>query len=212
MVSKLSDTDERLRVLLLEGDFGSSGRLPSEREMAEQLRISRPALREALRRLSELGVVEVRPGAGAFMRTVDLHELAAVRLGLEPMAAELAAVHRTDAQLDEMRGAVARLAQTIDDAVTFAATDAHLHRLLATAAGNRVLSRTLATLDELAAYSRATTASDRGFRRRALTDLESVIGHVAARRPDEAAESMRRHLGRVAERLGAAHEAAGRRP
>jgi DNA-binding FadR family transcriptional regulator len=212
MVTNLSGTDERLRALLLEGDFGSSGRLPSEREMAEQLGISRPALREALRRLSELGIVEVRRGAGAFMTTVDLHELADVRLRLEPMAAELAAIHRTDAQLEQLRAAVVRLAETIDDPVAFAATDAHVHGLLATAAGNRVLARTLGTLDELAAYSRATTAGDRGVRRRTLADLRSVVGHVAARRPEQAAAGMRRHVARVAEQLGSPHREIGPRP
>lgn len=204
MPSSSTTVDERLRALLLDGDFGRTGRLPSEREMAEELGVSRPALREALRKVVELGLVEVRRGAGAYLTAVDLSELAAVRLQLEPFAAALAAECRGDGDVRALRALVAQLAGAIDDPAAFGAADTRLHARIAEAGGNRVLVRTLARLAELASYSRATTAGDPRLRRRTLEHLTALVDLIAAGDPEGAADRMRRHLADVGAALAPA--------
>ena len=108
------------------GELHQGDRLPSERELASQMRISRPTVREAIRTLSEAGVLEVRRGqsGGAFVRTelvprallrtrfeIRVGEVAGVleaRRLLEPRVAQLAAVHASDADFAAMQATIDR--------------------------------------------------------------------------------------------------------
>ena len=111
------------------GDLHAGDRLPSERELAAQMRISRPTVREAVRALVEAGVVEVRRGqtGGIFVRSelvprdlvrtgweVRVSEVAGVleaRRLLEPRVAQLAAVHATGDHFSAMQKTIDRQAE-----------------------------------------------------------------------------------------------------
>ena len=108
------------------GELHQGDRLPPERELAAQMRISRPTVREAIRTLAEAGVLEVRRGqaGGAFVRTelvprellrsrfeIRVGEVAGVleaRRLLEPRVAQLAAVHAADADYAAMQATIDR--------------------------------------------------------------------------------------------------------
>ncbi len=62
---------DQLRALIKHGDFEAGDRLPSERELAQQLGVSRPSLREALIALEIEGAVEIRMGSGIYVLTID---------------------------------------------------------------------------------------------------------------------------------------------
>jgi GntR family transcriptional repressor for pyruvate dehydrogenase complex len=66
---------ERLKAFIVESGLQAGGRLPTEREMAEQLGVSRTAVREALKSLQALGLIEARPKQGMFLRQPDLEPL-----------------------------------------------------------------------------------------------------------------------------------------
>ncbi len=120
--ASLPDTvADRLAGRILDGELASGDRLPGERALAERLGVSRIVVREALGRLQARGLVEVRPGVGAFVAAmpervvteplslyirrhgVGLDQLFDVRRALEPQIAASAARRRSDAQLAALR-------------------------------------------------------------------------------------------------------------
>jgi GntR family transcriptional regulator, transcriptional repressor for pyruvate dehydrogenase complex len=118
--------------LLRSGRYRSGDRLPSEWELVKQLGVGRSAVREALRELSALDLVDVQPGRGTFVANLrpDLlvrpdaikseldralvGELLEVRQIIEPEAAALATVRATSADLDRLAHDVDRLAEAVD--------------------------------------------------------------------------------------------------
>jgi DNA-binding FadR family transcriptional regulator len=137
------------------GELAIGDRLPSERVMAAQMNISRPTLREAVRALTECGLLEVRPGAGAYVRSdqlpagiveerarIRIDEIAEVleaRRALEPQIAQLAALDPRPEDLTAMQRAIDRQAEAGDDRDRFLRYEIAFHLSLAHAARNSVL-------------------------------------------------------------------------
>jgi GntR family transcriptional repressor for pyruvate dehydrogenase complex len=177
------------------------GRLPSERALSELLEVSRPALREAMRRLVDLGLVEATRGSGAFLVRPDLEELLVVRRALEPVAAHLAARHATDDERGQVGRLAAQLARAQRYPERFAALDLELHRAVAQASHNRVLIACLDDLDQMMRASRAQTAGDPATRQATLDDLQKLSAAIVAGRGPAADAAMRSHLDRIAQTL-----------
>jgi DNA-binding FadR family transcriptional regulator len=146
--------------------------LPAERELAEQFDVSRVVIREAMRNLEARGVIEVRHGRGAFVRSrpdqapgqgisrsltlflrleeSSLIDLYVVRQALEVTAAPLAAQHAAPEQiagmarcLDEMQAITVAGVQGVDDLRASSAKDFEFHGLIAAASGNLPLATLL---------------------------------------------------------------------
>src|SRR5690348_9755648 len=100
---------DQLRALIARGAYQPGDRLPAERELAEGLRVSRPTVREAVRRLTDAGLLQPRRGSGTFVAEIDLDAVFGIRLRLEPYAAQLAAGRRTEADLRRLRSLVRQL-------------------------------------------------------------------------------------------------------
>ncbi len=151
-----------LRAHLLSGQVQPGDRLLSERELSVQLGVSRPVLREALRALAMLGVLEIRQGAGTVVRRPDVsllgdffaftahHRDALVddvmqaRIAIECQAIRLACTRATITDLERLRAAQDDIAATIDHPAAGGLADHAFHRALVAAAH----SETLATLYE----------------------------------------------------------------
>jgi DNA-binding GntR family transcriptional regulator len=119
------------------------GAVIDERELIEQLEIGRTPVREALRRLSHEGLVEVYPRRGMFVTGVDVRELARlseVREVLEPEAARLAAERATDSDRAELSALLAELKAGGSDLMGL---DERIHRAVYRAAHNDLLEATL---------------------------------------------------------------------
>jgi GntR family transcriptional repressor for pyruvate dehydrogenase complex len=141
----------QLRGLIEAGSLQAGEQLPSERELAEQLGVSRSTVREAVQFLGALGLVEIRHGSGTFVRAdgdlpsewlqwtqrhqVEVHELLEVRRGLEAVAAELAAERSHD--LGAMEAALADMEAAIDgpDVPGLVEADLAFHEIVISAAG-----------------------------------------------------------------------------
>src|SRR5206468_8120079 len=109
----------QVKQLIAEGRFKSGDRLPPERELAEKFVVSRTSVREALRALESLGLIDIRPGEGTFVREVSIDalvgplallmttqreaigELFEARRVLEPALAALAASRGTPDEVQE---------------------------------------------------------------------------------------------------------------
>lgn len=155
---------EQIRQIIISGEWGPGSRLPRESELAARLGISRNSLREAVRALSLLRVLEVRQGDGTYVSSLHpdlllestrfvahllggktLVELFEVRRILEPAATALAAVRMDDAGLITLQRELDRMtAASSPEALV--ESDATFHAVIAEAAGNSVLSSLLESL------------------------------------------------------------------
>jgi DNA-binding FadR family transcriptional regulator len=160
-------TDEaidKIRQLIISGEWGPGDRLPPEPELAAKLGLSRNSLREAVRALSMVRVLEVRQGDGTYVSSLEADlllesmrfvtyllrdhtviELFEVRRLLEASAAALASVRMDDADRQALKVQLDRMiaAQAVDELVE---ADAAFHALIAKASGNSVLSSLLESL------------------------------------------------------------------
>ena len=155
---------ERLRDGIAGGKWAPGERLPSERALAERLAISRPALREAVKRLEGEGLIEIRPRRGLFVRAAStdglgdsferligtdfdrVNELLELRRVLEHRSAYLAAEYATPEDIADLTEIYADVEHAIATGGTGEDADARFHCAIAKAAGNTVLTHLMATL------------------------------------------------------------------
>ncbi|ODT81298.1 MAG: hypothetical protein ABS76_12715 [Pelagibacterium sp. SCN 64-44] len=202
---------DQIRDQILGGQVEAGRQLPSERELAQNLGVSRPTVREALIALEVAGLVEVRVGVGAFVRKRDDSpatlpelnasplEVMAVRQLLEPEAAALASrfispegTARLAETLRRMR-AETRAGQWSSD------SDCRLHMTLADACGNSVLRETLDGLwtsrrGEVDTRFHQHLADIGAVRDHILADHEAIVAAIVSGNEDGARTAMRKHL------------------
>jgi GntR family transcriptional regulator, transcriptional repressor for pyruvate dehydrogenase complex len=211
---------EQLQGMILRGELRPGDRLPNERSLAEQLGVGRPSLREALRVLEALEVVEVRPGLGAASGTVITErlgtalpgllsmqmalgrftpdELIETRLVLEVWTVRTAATNRTKAQLDAIGALLAELESHESDRETYLGIDARFHLAIADAAGNALLAHLMEGLrvpmeQHMVAHTDTWDDWDAVIRW-AAPDHRALFAAIAAKDPDAAEAALRHHL------------------
>lgn len=150
----------RLVELIESGTLAPGEKLPGERDLSEQLQVSRGTVREAVQFVQALGLLEIRHGAGTFVRSSTapqdlqaewrewtvrhadrVHDLLEVRTALEPFAAELAAARIDDEQLSAMAEALGEMEAAVErsDTTALVQADVAFHHALCVAAGNAAL-------------------------------------------------------------------------
>lgn len=135
---------QRLRQLLVEGQIAPGAKL-NERELCEQMKVSRTPLREAIKMLAAEGLVELLPNRGAIaveLSEDDILNTFEVMAGLEAQSGELAAQRITDAELAEIQAMHYEMlaAYTRRDLPAYYRLNAQIHQAINTAAKNPVLS------------------------------------------------------------------------
>lgn len=192
-------------------DHGDDEWLPPERQLATSLGVSRPALREAIKRLEMQGLLASRHGIG--VQVVDLphtpvqavlervlpssveriRQFTAARRLIEPELAHLAALNARASDLKALRAAQARFSRpdaTIADTVE---ADLEFHRIIARAAGNRVLALMIASMAPLEADSRQATLTRVGPAA-ARQQHALILDAIVARNGPAARGAMLAHL------------------
>ena len=223
--SAVTEVTRRLLDYFTSGTVQPGSRLPPERQLASSLEVGRSAVREALAALEVLGVVEVRPGSGTYLRssTSELlpqtlswgmllgapktRELIGVRHGLEVQAARLAATSVTENGLRDLEAhlKVMRANRTSFDA--FVAADLRFHQELAECADNALLDQMLQSVRSLLRVWVERAVSDAKQARTTCTEHAAILKALRARDPDAAAEAMSLHMDSAGRRLVAALEA-----
>jgi len=200
-MSALDTALHGLRALIADGALRPGDRLPSEGELCETLGVSRGSLREAIRMLAALGVLETRHGSGSYvseLRAADLIgslsltvgllpmagvlELTELRRVLEPHAAALAAARIDAATLEELSGVLDEI-EASDDFEDHSRLDHAFHMTISEVAGNDALT---SLIDVLRSRSRAYRIPDAGDA--AELKLHSDAGHRAILRGLAAAD------------------------
>jgi DNA-binding GntR family transcriptional regulator len=134
----------RVRTMLLEGEIMPGARIP-ERELCEQLKISRTPLREALKVLAAEGLVQLLPNRGsraARLTEKDVRDLFEVCQGLEALAGELACERIGDAEVNEIATAHEAMVEhyRASDLIQYYRCNRAIHEAIVSAAGNPALS------------------------------------------------------------------------
>lgn len=210
------DAVKTVKQMILDGELEANDRLPPERDLAEMLGVSRPTLREAIRALVALNLLESRHGEGTFVTSLDpvlLSEpidfvvrlnasnataLTEVRRYLEPGAAALAAERITPAEVGLLEKLAAEYEECLDDVQACIALDIDIHRQIAESARNPILISLLSSLRALSAESRQRTAHDYERRRQTIAQHRELIAALRSGDTDEAYAAMAQHLGHVA--------------
>jgi len=203
-VSQRNAVADRLRALLDERDLQPGDRLPPERDLATQLGVSRSSLREGMRRLGDLGILDARQGSGTYVAQLDLGDLLAIRLALEPAIARLAAVRRSGADASRLAALLAEMEAAQADASAFADADLRLHAAVAAASHSLPARVLLDAIADLLRHSRRRTAPDPSLRAHALGAVERLVAAIRDGDPDAAEAAMRGHLARVGSALDGA--------
>lgn len=208
------------------GAYPPGARLPSERELAEALNVSRPSVREALIALEIEGYVEVRVGTGVFVTgpgaaadaaggparalaanagqlDVGAHDVLEVRLLVEPRCAALAAKNATPGQLQLMADAAAAM----ESASSPAPHDDAFHIGIAEASGNVALATTVQNLLHLSGNSQIVNKLNQHYAvdeawQTARAEHLAVLRAIQKRSPAAASRAMQAHLNGVRRRLG----------
>ena len=193
--------------------LSAGDRLPSERELAATLRVSRPSLREAVRSLQSEGRLVVKHGQGVFvaepsaqrsmresMARLDhnLTELFAMREVLEVPAArwaaqngDSAALEAVQAALDELDSALVEEPRNYDQLQHL---DAQFHLRIVQAAGNRLLEQTQGVLNELLRTGMQTTLAIEGRAEKSRQEHRRILDALLAGDPAAAATAARAHV------------------
>ena len=175
----------RLRQLIVEGAI-EPGRKLNERALAEQLRVSRTPLREAIKMLAAEGLVELLPHRGAVaaqLSPADIADTFEVIAGLEGQSGELAAKRITDAELQEIRALHYEMlaAHARRDLPTYYRLNAAIHNHINAAARNPVLTRTFLTVNARLQALRFRSNFDEAKWARAVQEHERMVTLLAAR-------------------------------
>ncbi len=185
-------------------------RLPPERDLAGQYAVSRGTIRRALSELSAQGLVEVRPGSGAYVSARPLDdgnpvfddarpmELMDVRFALEPHICRLAVLNATRPDIEDLYRFLARMEECRDDSDRFASHDAGFHARLVDITGNPLLSWISAQINSV-------RGRPEWIRMRILTlepaiiatynqQHRRIVDAIRTREPEAAARWMKDHL------------------
>jgi GntR family transcriptional repressor for pyruvate dehydrogenase complex len=204
-VAVTDEAIEKIKSMIVSGALRPGDRLPKEAALAADLGLSRSSLREAVRALSLVNILDVRRGDGTYVTSlkpplllealtfiVDFHrddtvlELLQVRRILEPAAVALAAERITDEQGEALRSLLGGLGP--DSAVPeLVANDLEFHRQIVAAAGNSMLCSLLETLSGPTTRARVWRGlTQEGAAERTLAEHRAILDALTGHDPEAA--------------------------
>lgn len=207
---------EQIKEQILGGQLQNGDQLPTERELAEQFGVSRTAVREAIKTLTQNGLVEVRAGRGTFVihgtsqavkNSLDLMirmeragkwaDLIEIREILEPEIAFLAATRAREEHIHAMREAVAAMDVALDDADAFITADDEFHLALARGTQNALVPTIINSIVDLLHEQRKGIFTVHGGPQRGQYHHKRILDAIARHDPEAAREVMCAHLQQV---------------
>lgn len=203
---------DQMLQMIDQGIFVPGQKLPSEKELAEILCVSRPTVREAMRSLMTMGLVEIRCGDGTYLndsvRLISEHfknanllkhfsynELIDTRLMLECETARLAALTVTQEDVQNLEHAYAEVAATMDvPDVEFHWVDARFHMAIAECSKNRFMKEILSALQDLLVLINVSVPSGREIRQQSCASSRAIVDAIEAGDSELARQLMHRHI------------------
>lgn len=209
---------EQVRNLILEGRWKPGDKLPPQDKLAEEFGISRTSMREALYKLSSLGLIKIEHGKGTFISSrstasmletlsllilneTDELNLLEARTYLEAGTSSLAAERATEEEIEELRELVQEMKIYLDrDQIdSFSDCDLKFHLKIAGIAKNAVLVKLIETIREMLQRQQREVHTIPRAVKSAYIYHEKIMQAVAVRNPTEAQRLMEEHLNYVKE-------------
>lgn len=203
---------EQFKEMITSGVLKPGDRLPSERELAETMQVARSVVREAFRALEAIGVIDIRPGGGTFVKAADprsiindlslmlftgkesLRELVEVRKLLEIESAAMAAMRRTDEEIKIIKEIVDKMKGHQGPVEEGSLLDHKYHMAVCRATHNELLIQIMlsisTTVFRLIEIAREHTRHYHEF----VRDHETILEAIIAQDSNTARETMRKHL------------------
>lgn len=220
----------QIESLIVTGILKDGTRLPSEREMSELLRVSRPKLRDALKHLEDQGLLHVRHGEGSFIAPLTGTALTPAFLDLyarhpeaffdyleyrreqEAFAARLAAERATEADKEILKGILGEMDQAREDHNSDAAqiADINFHSAIVDASNNSTLIHMMASIYDLTRrgvfYNRAFLRTIDGAGRQLLAQHHAIAQAIFDGDPESADKAARAHIDFVEKSFRIGHQ------
>ncbi|MGW0936909.1 FadR/GntR family transcriptional regulator [Streptomyces sp. NPDC002666] len=217
----VDDVIARIKAMISSEGYEPGSRLPTERELASRLSVSRNTIREAVRALSLTGVVESRRGSGTYVTSLapkamldsmsllvefsgqaGLADILAVRRVLEAEAAARAAARISESELADLRSCLEQMRhdpQRGDGSVTeVTQADLRFHAVIAASSGNPVLSALINALGDRTLHGRVWRGyMDAGVYNRAQDEHEAIYDALSDGDPTRAAAAAAAHVAQV---------------
>lgn len=212
--------------LVSSGDLTPGQKLPSERELCARFGVGRSSLREALRCLTIVGVLETRVGEGTFLalnrdkfmgkvlewrvatERKNVENLMKVRLALESETAANAALHPTEEQVQELKRILLRMKNSLKQPAQFAAADAAFHLAIAKASDNELIFDLLTMVRSPLEQGIMRVGFWPGGSERACAEHQRIVDAICNRDPESAKSAMRDHIGEALKRYLRANDEA----
>ena len=207
---------EQIQTLILSQEYKPGDRLPSERALAEHFHISRHSLREALRILDVMGLIEIRVGDGIYAKEVDFLpyieslnlsissrlplerdsfvKLWRARRILETGIVDLAAKEVTESFLKSLWWCIGEMEKDIDHQEAFISAGIRFHRLIAEVAQNEILILIWDMLANLIRKSQSKIYGISWSPKKALSAHKKIYLALKAKDPRKAVEAMKQHM------------------
>ena len=202
----------QVRDLITSGRLKIGDRLPAERELATILHVGRSTVREAIRALESLGILQARPGEGTFLVSnpdeqkpdpitanafrswENQRKLFEVRMVIEPDIAALAARRAAFEQIVKMRDILQEQEASVKQGEIDMKADTAFHFLLAESAGNEILLHIMDSLMSLLHETREASLRTAGRSVTSLKQHKAIVRAIEARDPAAAERRMREHI------------------
>jgi len=205
------------------GTLAPGDKLPTEAEIMREFGVSRTVVREAISKLQAAGLMQTRHGVGTFVNALgesapfrigaeqlatinDVIAMLELRIGLEAEAASLAALRRTDANLQAMRDAQAAFHHAVRNGEDAVVADFQFHLEIARATQNVHFSSMLGALGATViprsrlAQTVPGDTSPTSYLEKVYVEHESILSAIASHDPESARTAMRIHLANSRER------------
>lgn len=218
--SLVDQVADRLRHLIDQGGLGSGDRLPGEMELVEQLKVSRPVLREAISRLESVGLITVRRGQGMYVgdrgsirscvqlirssMTIapkDVSHFTELRTAIEVRAARRAAELRTPEDVAELEALSEQMDGEDQDYLDAIRLDFQFHRKIVDIVGNDVMSNVMEVIHDFVMAGMVHTTPNPRNRARSRKLHGTILDAIRTGDADAAEAAMKFHMGSVSKAL-----------
>jgi len=205
------DIVAQIRRHVVDGRLQPGDRLPSERVLSVRFRVSRPSVREAIRTLESMGLVQILSGDGTYVASnLDvvlsawrsatpqkkdaLRDAFEARKIIEPEIAALAASRATGSEISRMEAVLVRQARQVASGHTGMESDTAFHSLLARSTKNQLLLKLNESIVDGLRETRERSLHAPGRPARSLAGHRTILDAIRARNPGRARRAMLRHL------------------